>query len=70
LLVQGMTCAACAATVESKLNAIGNVSATEKATVTAPVSIPAQRLVEEIQRAGGPARRRGCDAGACRCGCQ
>ena len=57
LLVRGMTCAACAAKVESRLNAIGNVSATvnfttEKATVTAPLSVPVQRLVEEIERAG------------------
>ena len=54
LLVGGMTCAACAAKVESKLNAIENVFATvnyatEKATVTAPMSVPLQRLVEEIQ---------------------
>ena len=57
LLVQGMTCAACAAKVERRLNAIGNVSATvnfatEKATVTAPLPVPVQRLVEEIERAG------------------
>jgi cation transport ATPase len=56
-LVQGMTCAACAAKVESRLNAIENVSATvniatEKATVTAPLSVPIGRLVEEIERAG------------------
>lgn len=47
-LVQGMTCAACAAKVESRLNAIENVSATvniatEKAAVTAPLSVPAVR---------------------------
>jgi P-type Cu+ transporter len=57
LLVTGMTCAACAAKVESRLNAIENVSATvniatEKATVTAPSSVPVRRLVEEIERAG------------------
>ena len=57
LLVQGMTCAACAAKVASRLNAIENVSATvniatEKATVTAPPSVPVQRLVAEIERAG------------------
>jgi Cu+-exporting ATPase len=38
-LVRGMTCAACAARVENRLNAIANVSATvnfatEKATIT------------------------------------
>src|SRR5690348_3424819 len=57
LLVSGMTCAACTAKVEGRLNAIENVSATvniatEKATVTAPSSVPVRRLVEEIERAG------------------
>ncbi|HEY2305197.1 MAG TPA: heavy metal translocating P-type ATPase [Streptosporangiaceae bacterium] len=51
LLVQGMTCAACAAKVQSRLNAIENV-ATEKATVTAPLSVPVQLLVAEIERTG------------------
>ena len=57
LSVQGMTCAACAARVEKKLNAIDNVSATvnfatEKATVTAPASVPVQLLIEAIEQAG------------------
>jgi P-type Cu+ transporter len=57
LSVQGMTCASCAARVQHKLNAIGNVSATvnlatERATVTAPASVPAERLVEAIEQAG------------------
>ena len=57
LLVQGMTCAACAAKVQSRLNAIENVSATVniatgKATVTAPLPVPVQLLVAEIERAG------------------
>src|SRR5215470_4981781 len=57
LLVQGMTCAAFAAKVENKLNAIENVAATvnfatEKATVTAPSSVSVRLLVEEIERAG------------------
>jgi Cu+-exporting ATPase len=57
LQVQGMTCAACAAKVQSRLNAIENVSATvniatEKATVIAPLSVPVQLLVAEIERAG------------------
>jgi Cu+-exporting ATPase len=68
LLVGGMTCAACAAKVESKLNAIENVSATvnyatEKATVTVPASVPAHRLVEEVQRAGYAAEVAAADAG-------
>lgn len=56
LLVTGMTCAACAARVEGRLNAIENVSATvniatEKATVTAPPSVP-------VPAGLGPGRRR------------
>ena len=57
LSVQGMTCASCAARVEQKLNAIDYVSATvnlatERARVTAPVSIPVERLVEAVEQAG------------------
>ena len=56
-LVQGMTCAAYAAKVESRLNAVENVSATvnyatEKATVTKPASVPVQALIDEIEQAG------------------
>ncbi len=52
-----MTCAACAARVEKKLNAIGNVSATVnfatgQALVTAPESVPVRRLVEAVVAAG------------------
>src|SRR5215469_6460223 len=55
LSVRGMTCAACAARVESKLNAIDSVSATvnfatERATVTAPVSVPVHRLIEVVEQ--------------------
>ncbi len=68
LLVTGMTCAACAARVEGRLNAIENVSATvniatEKATVTAPSSVPVGLLVEEIERAGYGAKLTGAGAG-------
>src|ERR1035438_8449093 len=57
LSVQGMTCAACAARVEKKLNAMDNVSATvnfatEKASVTAPESVPVPLLIKEIKQAG------------------
>jgi P-type Cu+ transporter len=57
LSVRGMTCAACAVRVEKKLNAIGSVSATvnfatERATVTAPASVPVQALIEAVERAG------------------
>ncbi len=69
LLVQGMTCAACAAKVQGRLNAIENVSATvniatEKATVTAPLSVPVQLLVAEIERAGYGAEVAGADDGS------
>ncbi|HEY2306976.1 MAG TPA: heavy metal translocating P-type ATPase [Streptosporangiaceae bacterium] len=57
LSVQGMTCAACAARVEKKLNSINDVCATvnfatERATVTAPASVPVQRLIEAVEQAG------------------
>jgi cation-transporting P-type ATPase A/B/Cu+-exporting ATPase len=57
LLIQGMTCAACAARVENKLNAIDSVQATvnfatERATVTAPESVPVLRLIEAVEQAG------------------
>jgi P-type Cu+ transporter len=56
-LIQGMTCAACAARVENKLNAIDSVRATvnfatERATVTAPVSVPVLRLIQAVEQAG------------------
>ena len=52
-----MTCAACAARVEKKLNAIGGVCATvnlvtERATVKAPVSVPVRQLIEAVEQAG------------------
>ncbi len=57
LSVRGMTCAACAARVEKKLNAIASVSATvnlatERATVTAPASVSVQVLIDAVERAG------------------
>ncbi len=59
LSIRGMTCAACAARIEKKLNMIDHdvvaaVSfATEKATITAPQAVSAQALVA----AAGPRRR-------------
>ena len=52
-----MTCAACAARVEKTLNAIDSVHATvnfvtERATVTAPASIPVGRLIDAVEQAG------------------
>jgi P-type Cu+ transporter len=57
IAVRGMTCAACAARIEQKLNAIEDVVATvnlatERATVTMPRAIPVDDLVAAIKRAG------------------
>ena len=57
LVISGMTCAACAARVEKKLRAVAGVTAsvnfgTEKATVTAPLSVPVARLIEVVDQAG------------------
>jgi cation-transporting P-type ATPase A/B/Cu+-exporting ATPase len=57
LSVQGMTCAACAARVEKKLNTIDGVAATvnfatEHAIVTAPAEVPVQRLIDAVEQAG------------------
>ena len=57
LSIRGMTCAACAARVEKRLNAMDEVHATvnfatEKATVTVPASVRVDQLIEEIEQAG------------------
>ncbi len=57
LSVQGMTCAACAARVEKTLNAIDGVHATvnfatERATLTAPASVPVGLLIDAVEQAG------------------
>jgi Cu+-exporting ATPase len=57
LSIRGMTCAACAVRVEKKLGLIDNVVAsvnfaTEKAIVTAPLSISVERLVAAVEQAG------------------
>lgn len=57
LLVGGMTCAACAARVEKKLNRMDGVSATvnyatEKARVTHPVTVPVADLISTVVRTG------------------
>ena len=70
--VQGMTCAACAARVEKKLNTIDDVAATvnfatEAAIVTAPPEVPVQRLIDAVEQAGYRAEilDRGAGAGVC-----
>jgi P-type Cu+ transporter len=57
LAIRGMTCAACAARVQRKLGELPGVTAavnlaTEKAIVTTPQSVPLQRLIEAVERAG------------------
>jgi heavy metal translocating P-type ATPase len=52
-----MTCASCAARVESRLNELQDVTATvnyatDKATVTAPSDLPVAVLIDAIERAG------------------
>jgi P-type Cu+ transporter len=52
-----MTCAACAARVEKKLSALGDVTATvnlatEKAKVALPPAVPVERLIEAVEQAG------------------
>jgi P-type Cu+ transporter len=57
LVIGGMTCAACAARVQAKLNKVTGVTAsvnlsTERAYVFAPVQISARDLVDVVEAAG------------------
>ncbi|GII60056.1 carbonate dehydratase [Sphaerisporangium krabiense] len=57
LSIGGMTCASCANRIERKLNKIDGVTATvnyatEKAKVTFPGGVDAQRLIAEVEKAG------------------
>ncbi len=57
LAIGGMTCAACAARVEKKLNAVAGVSATvnlatERASVLAPPEVAVEDLIGVVQRTG------------------
>ena len=57
LAVGGMTCAACAARVQAKLNKVDGVTAavnlsTERAHVTAPAHVSASDLVAVVEAAG------------------
>ena len=68
LSIGGMTCAACAARVEKKLNAIDGVTATvnlatERAIITAPAAVPAQQLIDAVEQAGYHAEMLGAGAG-------
>ena len=70
LVIGGMTCAACAARVQAKLNKVGGVTAavnlsTERAHITAPAHVSASDLVAVVEAAGysadlvGPASQPG-----------
>jgi Cu+-exporting ATPase len=68
LSVQGMTCAACAARVETRLNKIAGVTATvnfatERARVAAPGSVPAEALIAAVEDAGYTAKLAALSAG-------
>ena len=59
--IGGMTCGACAARIEKRLNDLDGVEAivnyaSERARVTLRAGLPAQKLVEEIQSVGYDAR--------------
>ena len=72
LVIGGMTCAACAARVQAKLNKVGGVTATvnlatERARVTAPAHVRASDLVAVVEATGytaALARPAEADAGA------
>ena len=66
LVIGGMTCAACAARVQAKLNKVDGVTAsvnlsTERARITAPVHLPASALVAVVEKAGYTADLVGAD---------
>ncbi|HWD06094.1 MAG TPA: heavy metal translocating P-type ATPase [Amycolatopsis sp.] len=61
LAIGGMTCAACAARVERKLNKLEGVSATvnyatEQASVALDAPVPIERLIAQVESAGYQAR--------------
>jgi Cu+-exporting ATPase len=61
LVITGMTCAACAAGVQAKLNKVGGVTATvnfstERAYLLAPPHVSAAQLIAVIERAGYTAK--------------
>ena len=57
LLIGGMTCGACAARIERRLNLLDGVEArvnyaSERATAVFPVDVPVERLIAEVAAAG------------------
>ncbi len=66
LLIGGMTCGACAARIEQRLNAMDGVEArvnyaTERATAVLPADVSVARLIEEVTAAGYSAELRADD---------
>jgi cation transport ATPase len=62
LVIEGMTCAACAVRIEKKLNKLDEVRATVNyatatARITAPAAMPVAELIAAVGGGGGPARR-------------
>jgi copper chaperone CopZ len=62
LELEGMTCAACAARIEKKLNAVEGVEATvnfatEEATVSYDTDVAVQQLVAAVRPATEPVKR-------------
>ncbi len=62
LVVGGMTCSACAARIERKLNGLDRVTAqvnlaSERATITAPADISPEQLIDQVEAIGFTARR-------------
>ena len=56
-MIGGMTCGACAARIEKRLNLLEGVEArvnyaSERATATFPVDVPVERLIAEVAAAG------------------
>ena len=61
LAIGGMTCASCAARIERRLNKLDGVTATvnyatERASVHAPVDVPVDDLIAQVEAAGYTAR--------------
>jgi P-type Cu+ transporter len=57
LVIGGMTCGACAARIEKRLNLLDGVEArvnyaSERATAVFPVDVPVERLIAEVEAAG------------------
>ena len=68
LVIGGMTCGACAARIEKRLNLLEGVEArvnyaSERATATFPVDVPVERLIAEVAAAGYRAELPPQDAG-------